>query len=51
MLKPDQWTRLIKRLGEIQNPQVPLKPSKAALPAGNRKDKGKQTKSGAAGTD
>ncbi len=48
MLKPDQWQRLIKRLGEIQNPQVPLKPSKAALPAGNGKTKQKQT---SAGTD
>jgi hypothetical protein len=33
MLKPDQWQRLIQRLGEIQNPKVPAKPSAAALPA------------------
>jgi len=37
MLKPDQWQRLIERLGQIQNPKVPAKPSAAALPAkGNR---------------
>ena len=34
MLKPDQWERLIDRLGEIDNPEVPSKPSDAALPAG-----------------
>ena len=33
MLKPDQWQRLIQRLGQIQNPKVPAKPSAAALPA------------------
>ncbi|MDX6584304.1 MAG: hypothetical protein QOI10_3488, partial [Solirubrobacterales bacterium] len=38
MLKPDQWQRLIKRLGEIDNPTVPTKPSDAALPA-NHSDK------------
>jgi hypothetical protein len=37
MLKPDQWQRLIERLGQIDNPKVPAKPSVAALPA-----KGKQ---------
>jgi hypothetical protein len=37
MLKPDQWQRLIQRLGQIQNPKVPAKPSAAALPTkGNR---------------
>ena len=39
MLKPDQWERLIDRLGEIDNPTVPTKPSDAALPA----DKGKKS--------
>ena len=34
ILKPEQWERLIDRLGEIENPEVPTKPSKAALPAG-----------------
>jgi hypothetical protein len=33
ILKPEQWQRLIQRLGEIQNPKVPSKPSAAALPA------------------
>ncbi len=31
ILKPSQWDRLIERLGEIENPVVPLNPSKAAL--------------------
>jgi murein DD-endopeptidase MepM/ murein hydrolase activator NlpD len=34
VLKPDQWERLIDRLGEIDNPEVPRKTSDAALPAG-----------------
>jgi len=34
ILKPDQWERLIDRLGEIENPKVPGKPSDASLPAG-----------------
>ncbi len=33
ILKPEQWQRLIERLGQIQNPKVPSKPSAAALPA------------------
>jgi hypothetical protein len=33
ILKPEQWQRLIGRLGQIQNPKVPAKPSAAALPA------------------
>ena len=33
ILKPDQWQRLIQRLGQIQNPKVPSKPSDASLPA------------------
>jgi hypothetical protein len=33
MLNPEQWQRLIQRLGEIPNPKVPSKPSSAALPA------------------
>jgi hypothetical protein len=32
ILKPDQWIKLIDRLGEIDNPIVPRKPSKYALP-------------------
>jgi murein DD-endopeptidase MepM/ murein hydrolase activator NlpD len=30
-LKPGQWTRLIKRLGQIDNPTVPIQPSKYAI--------------------
>jgi hypothetical protein len=33
ILKPEQWQRLIERLGQIQNPKVPSKPSAAARPA------------------
>jgi hypothetical protein len=32
VLKPGQWSDLITRLGEIDNPVVPTKPSKYALP-------------------
>ncbi len=39
ILKPDQWERLIDRLGEIDNPTVPTSPSDAALPAGKGKHK------------
>jgi hypothetical protein len=32
LLKPEQWQRLISRLGEIENPDVPVHPSEYALP-------------------
>ena len=32
LLKPDQWQRLVDRLGEIENPSVPVRPSKYAVP-------------------
>jgi hypothetical protein len=32
LLKPSQWERLITRLGQIENPEVPIKPSKYSLP-------------------
>ena len=35
VLKPGQWNDLIDRLGEIENPVVPTKPSKYAI-AGSR---------------
>jgi hypothetical protein len=38
LLKPDQWQRLIGRLGQIENPEVPIKPSQYSLPD-SRKDK------------
>ena len=34
VLKPDQWVKLIDRLNEIDNPVVPVRPSKAAIPVG-----------------
>ncbi len=40
VLKPEQWERLIDRIGEIDNPTVPTSPSDAALPA-KQKQKGK----------
>jgi hypothetical protein len=33
-LKPGQWIKLIDRLNEIDNPVVPVKPSKVAIPTG-----------------
>ena len=38
VLKPEQWERLIDRLGEIENPKVPVKPSDAALPGSGPAD-------------
>jgi hypothetical protein len=35
LLKPDQWERLINRLGDIENPTIPTKVSKASLPSGD----------------
>jgi hypothetical protein len=32
VLKPNQWVKLIERLNEIDQPSVPIRPSKAALP-------------------
>jgi hypothetical protein len=32
LLKPDQWQRLIGRLGQIENPEGPIGPSKYSLP-------------------
>jgi len=32
LLKPDQWQRLVDRLGQIDNPEVPVKPSEFSLP-------------------
>jgi hypothetical protein len=37
VLKPGQWSDLIARLRELDNPVVPTKPSKYALPAGKRR--------------
>ena len=32
LLKPNQWQHLIDRLGKIENPTVPIEPSKYSLP-------------------
>ncbi len=40
-LSPEKWDRLINRLGEIENPEVPTEPSKFSVP---------DTKSGKGGT-
>jgi hypothetical protein len=32
VLKPGQWNDLMARLSQIENPRVPLKPSKYAIP-------------------
>jgi murein DD-endopeptidase MepM/ murein hydrolase activator NlpD len=44
-LSPEKWNRLIKRLGEIDNPQVSTTPSPYSLPD----TKGEQGKNGGAG--
>ena len=36
LLKPEQWQRLIDRLGQIENPDVPIKPSKYSEPDSQR---------------
>jgi hypothetical protein len=36
VLKPGQWSELVDRLGEIDNPVVRTKPSKHALPVHRR---------------
>jgi hypothetical protein len=38
-LKPSQWVKLIDRLGKIDNPTVPLTPSKYALKVPKRASK------------
>jgi Transglycosylase SLT domain/Peptidase family M23 len=38
-LKPGQWIKLIDRLGQIDNPTVPIKPSKYALKVPKRASK------------
>jgi murein DD-endopeptidase MepM/ murein hydrolase activator NlpD len=47
LLKPDQWQRLIGRLGQIENPEVPIQPSPYSLP--DRPDKGGNGNGGTAG--
>jgi murein DD-endopeptidase MepM/ murein hydrolase activator NlpD len=40
LLKPDQWEHLINRLGKIENPKVPIAPSKYSLPDHPKNGKG-----------
>jgi hypothetical protein len=42
ILEPEQWERLIDRIGEIDNPRVPTSPSRFAVPS----DKGHAEKAG-----
>ena len=48
ILKPDQWQRLIERIAEIDNPNVPTSPSRFATPSRKGHDeKGAKRASGA----
>ncbi len=49
LLKPDQWQRLIGRLGQIENPEVPVQPSRYSLP--DEKTGGKNAASGGTGEE
>jgi murein DD-endopeptidase MepM/ murein hydrolase activator NlpD len=49
LLKPDQWQRLIDRLGQIENPEVPIKPSQFSEP--DEKTGGKNAANGGSGED
>jgi murein DD-endopeptidase MepM/ murein hydrolase activator NlpD len=49
LLKPDQWQRLIDRLGQIENPEVPIKPSQYSLP--DAKKGGPEPADGGTGED
>ncbi|HEY2714662.1 MAG TPA: lytic murein transglycosylase [Solirubrobacterales bacterium] len=40
LLDPNQWERLIDRLGKIENPEVPIGPSKFSEPDRSTKDPG-----------
>jgi Transglycosylase SLT domain/Peptidase family M23 len=40
LLKPNQWEHLIDRLGQIENPKVPIEPSKYSLPDHPKNAKG-----------
>lgn len=39
LLKPEQWTKLVRRLDTIKNPKLPSRPSKFALHAARRADR------------
>jgi hypothetical protein len=39
VLKPGQWNKLINRLSKIENPTVPIKPSKYSIKVPKRASK------------
>jgi murein DD-endopeptidase MepM/ murein hydrolase activator NlpD len=41
ILKPDQWERLIDRIADIDNPDVPIAPSRYSIPTKKGKKSGK----------
>jgi Transglycosylase SLT domain len=41
LLQPGEWTRVIRRIGKIQNPTVPTAPSRYSLPAHRHSDHGR----------
>jgi hypothetical protein len=51
LLKPEQWQRLIGRLGEIENPEVPIGPSKYSVPVEKNAAAGGILGSGPAGEE
>jgi len=51
LLKPEQWQRLIGRLSEIENPEVPIGPSKYSLPDKKRAAGGTASSGVLAGED
>ncbi|MBA2504372.1 MAG: lytic murein transglycosylase [Thermoleophilaceae bacterium] len=46
LLKPGQWEDLVKQLGTIENPVVPTKPSRFALPAEKNKKRSSEAHAG-----
>jgi hypothetical protein len=51
LLKPKQWQRLIGRLSEIENPEVPIGPSKYSVPDKKKAAGGTPSSGGPAGDD
>jgi hypothetical protein len=46
VLKPGQWSSLIDRLKQLENPVVPTKPSKYALPVNKKNRRHSQAHAG-----
>jgi hypothetical protein len=51
LMKPEQWQRLIGRLSEIENPEVPIGPSKYSVPDKQHAAGGTPSHSGSAGDE